>query len=132
MRRSSRHYASRSPLRPSCLHPARRSGQWPKLSQHGEVWEHELLPKPLEHLHAIIAVPELSSRDLQERTYVPAEALRRTELQMIGHVRDGESRILEETRRTHEPRHGEVALGGRQLRAEEAAHQRAREYVEML
>ena len=50
---------------------------------------------------------------------------------MIRDIRDRETRILEGARRVRQPCVGEIALGSGEPSSEEAAHERAREHVEL-
>src|SRR5215212_818881 len=80
--------------------------------------------KVLEHPAAIVSLSELDRGHCHQGSHVPAEALWRRIVELI---RDGghrESGILEEPRRAHESRRGQILLGRGKLSAEEAAHQR--------
>ena len=60
-----------------------------------------------------------------------SKALWRAVVEVVGDVGDGEPGIFEEAGRANEARHGEIALGGRNARSKESAHQRARGNVEV-
>src|SRR5665213_2193053 len=84
----------------------------------------------MQHPFAIVTLTKFQRRNREQGAHVPAEALRRRVLEMVGHVCDREPRVFKHACSMCEAGHGEISFRCRKMRSKKTAHQSTRYHAQ--